>query len=276
VREALQREGIPFVDAQADAVIIIPVMRQGNPADNKTDIGPWRAAWSGLDLEHTLTPVKLDDLKSVIHADTVRMLVDGDDNGLTILATEYKTDRVVLAIFEPDLAAKKVVVTLAGQDAVGRLLLKRTYRVSDGDLGYTSELAAVVALGVLEGRWKAAKTSGFGSTPGSGGTNDAQSAAANPSSSQPAWAAGAPASASGGDPISFVAEFSSLTQWNDIRSQLLDTPGVDDVNISTISARSADVALRYPGGAQSLANAVGGRGLSLINVGTGWVLRSSN
>lgn len=262
VRAALQREGIPFVEAQAEAVTVIPVMRQGNPAEAKTDSGPWRTAWSGLDLEHTLTPVKLDALKPVIHSDTVKMLTDGDDSGLRILASEYKIDRVVLAIFEPDLAAKKVLVTLAGQDAVGPILLTRTYRVSDGDLGYTSELAAVVALGVLEGRWKAIKSQAPGGVD-----------AAYVPSAQPAWAAGGSGTSSSGEAVSFVAEFNSLAQWNDIRTQLLDTPGVDDVNISTMSARSADVALRYPGGVQSLANAVGSRGLTLVNNGTGWVLR---
>ncbi len=265
VRSALQSANIPFIEAQGEPVIVIPVIRQGTPAEAKPDSGPWRAAWTGLDLDHTLTPVKLDELKPVIHSDTVNMLVDGDDNGLRILTSEYNSKRVLLAIFEQDIAAKKVLITLAGQDAVGPILLKRTYRVSDGDLGYTSELAAVVALGVLEGRWKAVQTQGA-----NGATQ-----AAYPSE-QPAWSAGGGASASGaGEPVTFIAEFNSVAQWNDIRTQLLDTPGVDDVNITTMSDRSADVALRYPGGPQSLANAVGGRGLSLFNTGTGWVLRPS-
>jgi hypothetical protein len=263
VRSALQREGIAFVEAQAEPVTIVPVNRQGNPAESKSDTGPWRAAWTGLDLDHTLTPVKLDDLKPVIHNDTVKMMTEGDDNGLRILTSEYKTNRIVLAIFETDLAAKKVLVTLTGQDAVGPFLLKRTYRVSDGDLGYTSELAAVVALGVLEGRWKAMK-----SHPPEAGVQAALPSAA------PSWSAAAPASSSG-EAVAFVAEFNSLAQWNDIRTQLLDTPGVDEMNISTMSARSADVALRFPGGAQGLANAVGGRGLSLLDSGAGWVLRPS-
>ncbi len=265
VRSALQREGIAFVETQAEPVTVVPVMRQGNPAENKSDTGPWRAAWSGLDLDHTLTPAKLETLKPVIHADTVRMLTEGDDNGLRILTSEYKSQRVVLAIFEPDLGAKKVQVTLAGQDAVGPLLLKRTYRVSDGDLGYTSELAAVVALGVLEGRWKATAGRGAGAGP------LAAIQPANPSG-QPAWATGATGT---GDPVSFIVEFTSLAQWNEIRTQLLDTPGVDDVNIAAVSGSSADIALRYPGGIQGLANAVGARGLSLVDNGTGWVLRPS-
>jgi hypothetical protein len=265
VRAALQREGVPFVETQAEAITVVPVLRQGNPSESKSDTGAWRAAWSGLDLDHTLTPVKLDGLKPVIHSDTVKMLSDGDDNGLRILTSEYGTNRIVLAIFESDISAKKVLVTLAGQDAVGPFLLKRTYRISGGDLGYTSELAAVVALGVLEGRWKATR----------GAANSNQNAADSPA--PPAWSAGGATAPTGaGENVSFVAEFTSLAQWNEIRTQLLDTPGVDDLNISTISARTAEVALHFPGGPQGLSNAVGARGLSLLNNGTSWVLRPSN
>lgn len=266
VRSALQSQGVPFVDEQASPVVVIPVLSQGNPPETKSDTSSWRAAWKGLDLTNTLTPVTLDTLKPVIHADTVKMLTDGDDNGLRILSREYNNQRVILAIFETDLTAKKAIVTLAGEDASGPILLKRTYRVSDGDVAYTSELAAVVALGVLEGRWKAVKS---GTTSGV-----AESAALAPE--QPAWAAGdAFSGASGGESVVFIAEFSSPDQWNEIRTQILDTPGVDGVNISSATERNADVALRYPGGAQALANAIGARGLSLINLGSGWVLRST-
>ncbi len=262
VRAALQSQGVPYVDSQAQPVTIIPVLSQGNPAEAKSDTGTWRAAWAGLDLDHTLTPVTLEALKPVIHNDTVKMLTSGDDSALRILSGEYNSERVVLAIFEPDLAAKKVLVTLAGRDAVGPLLLTRTYRVTDGDFAYTSQLAAIVALGVLEGRWKAISTA-------------ATTAAQTPAT--PAWSADGPASSqNGGEPVAFIVEFNSQSQWNDIRTQILDTPGVNDVSISTMTARSADVALQFPGGASALANAVGGRGLSLINVGSGWVLRPSN
>lgn len=266
VRSALQRQGVPFVDVQAEPVVVIPVLSQGNPPEAKSDTSAWRAAWKGLDLTNTLTPVTLDTLKPVIHADTVKMLINGDDSGLRIISREYNTQRVVLAIFETDLAAKKVLVTLAGEDAVGPFLLKRTYRVSDGDVAYTSELAAVVALGVLEGRWKALK---------SGVSSSVDSAAYVPE--QPAWSAGDAFSTTGsGDSVAFVVEFNSPDQWNDIRTQILDTPGVDSVNISAATERNADVALRFPGGATALANAIGARGLSLLNVGGGWVLRSMN
>jgi hypothetical protein len=266
VRAALTREGIAFVDQQAEPVTVVTVMRTDNPAESKPDTSTWHQSWKGLDLEHTLTPVKLEALKPEIHNDTVTMLLTGNDNGMRILAGEYKSDRVVLAIVEPDLSARTMTVTLAGQDAVGPLNLSRVYRISDGDVAYASELAAVVALGVLEGRWKALKAP----------ATFAAVAAPAPAEAPPPWvAAAAPPAAA--DRIGLAVEFSSLAQWNEIRTQLLDTPGVEGLDVMTVSARNADVALSYPGGAQALANALGGRGLNLTDAGgAGWVLRSRN
>ncbi len=262
VRALLQREGIPFVDDQAASVTIVPVLRQGNPPVAKADTSLWRRSWAGLDLTHTVTPVSVAPLKPVIHADTIKMLIEGDDNGLRILTQEYATSLIVLAIVEPDMSGKSMVVTLTGQDAIGPLLLKRTYRISDGDVAYASELAAVVALGVLEGRWKAVK---------GGLTANAATPAAM--SDVPVWAATAGTS---GEPVRVVVEFDSPAQWNDMRAQLLDTSGVEGMEIATLSARNAEVSMRFPGGAAGLAKAVGGRGLALASIGEVWVLRSAN
>jgi hypothetical protein len=254
VRAELSRQSIPFVDEQAPAVSLLTVLLQGNPPAATNDTGLWRRAWTGLDLQHTITPVIVQDLKPVIHSDTVSMLLAGDGNGLRILNDEYGTKLIVMAVAEPDMAAKKLTVTLAGRDAVGPLLLKRTYRVTNGDLAYTSELAAVIALGVLEGRWKAVKSG----------------AAQQASTGAPVWSA---STGGGGEEVKFTAAFVNPGQWNEIRAQLLDTPGVDALEIGTVADRYADVSLRFPGGARSLADALGARGLSLVNTPEGWVLR---
>ncbi len=263
VRSALSQQGIPFVDEQASSVTVVTALRQGNPATVTNDKGVWRRAWTGLDLVHTITPIAVEDLKSTIHSDTVDMLLSGDDNGLRILQEEYGTKLIVVAVAEPDFAAKKLLVTLAGKDAVGPFLLKRSYHISNGDLAYTSELAAVIALGTIEGRWKAVK-SNYAAAPADAGA-----------ASKPVWSPEAMATGNG-DPVSFVAEFAGPDQWNDLRSKLLDTPGVDSMEISTMSDARADVSLRFPGGAASLANALGARGLSFVNTADGWVLRASN
>lgn len=260
VRGLLQSHGIPFVEQQAPTITIVPVSRAAVGADAKPATQAWTNAWKALDLEHTLTPAKLDDFKSTIHNDTVKMLTSGDDSAQRILAGEYRSETVVLAIYEPDQAAKKLNVTLVGLDAAGPLNLTRSYRVPDGDYVYAGEFAAVVSLGILEGRWKAQKSS-----PDPVG-------AADPSASggAPVWAANSAAST--GQEVHLVAEFGSLSQWNEMRTQLLETPGVENLEISTVSSSNADLVLQYPGGPRALANALGARGLRLLETGTGWTL----
>lgn len=247
VRAVLQQEGIPYVEEQAREVIVVPVVRdaQGAP-DTGSASRTWSGVWKGLDLEHTLTPVALQSLKPQIHADTLQMLLDGKGGAERILAGEYGSPYVVVAIAEPDTAAKRLNVTLAGIDAVGVINLKRSYRVFDGDTGYAMELAAVVGQGVLEGRWKAVKS----------GTRKA---------------------VFGGTAVSVQAQYASLAEWRQIRQQLLSVQGIEDMRIESESARSASLTLRYPGGGDELASALYGQGLSLES-GTGgvWVLRTDN
>jgi hypothetical protein len=164
---------------------------------------------------------------------------------------------VVLAIADPDPAAKRLTVTLYGIDGVGGLSLKRSYRVYDGDTAYSMELAAVVGLGVLEGRWKAQKAPPLAA-----------------SSYSPAYSSSS-ANSGGGTAVAMRAQYQSLAEWSEMRRQLLDLPGVEDVRIETESARGADLTLRYPGGARELSSALYGRGLALENGTDRLILRSA-
>ena len=242
VRAVLQQEGIPFVEEQAREVIVVPVVRDANgTVDAGAAARAWTGIWQSLDLEHTLTPLDLQRLKPEIHVDTLKMLMEGR-GGERILAGEYGKPYVVMAIAEPDAAAKRLNVTLVGIDAVGPLNLKRSYKVFDGDTGYAMELAAVVGQGVIEGRWKALKT-GTGTV-------------------------------AHGEEVSIEARYASLGEWSDMRRLLLGLPGLNDLKIETESAQGAGLKLRYPGGATALAAALRGRGLYLESGGGGWVLRS--
>jgi hypothetical protein len=256
VRSVLQQEGIPFIEDQAREIVVVPVVR--NP-DGSIEAGAasraWTAAWMSLDQEHTLAPFSLQAVKGAVNADTLKQAV-ASGGAERVLAAEYGSPYVVLAIAEPDPAARRLNVTLYGIDGVGRLSLKRSYRVYDGDTAYSMEFAAVVGLGVLEGRWKAQKAPPLASS----------------SSYSPAYSS---ANAGGGAPVAMRAQYQSLAEWSEMRRQLLNLPGVEDVRIETESARGADLTLRYPGGASELANALYGRGLALENGTDRLILRSA-
>ncbi|MBX9926316.1 MAG: DUF2066 domain-containing protein, partial [Hyphomicrobiaceae bacterium] len=215
VRNYLSRNGIPYVDEQAPPVMLIPAWRETPGGPLQAGKGPWFDAWSSLDLTHSLAPLRLEGLKPEITADVIKTVVDGGGVTGRAFTGAYRTDSVLVALAEPDTTGKKLMVTLAGQDAVGPFVLKRAYRIQGGDRAYTAELAAVIGLGILEGRWKAAKAGAIGGVD----VTD------------------------GGGSIRLTVEYGSLAEWNDLRGRLLDTDGAYDLEVGTVSARSAEVSV---------------------------------
>lgn len=244
VRQTLTREGVPFIDAMAPQAVLVPILKTAGAARQTG----WTEAWRGLDLTNTLAPLRLEMARPTLHADTVRMLETGDGSADRIMEGEYNAQLVIAAIAEIDSGAKRLHVTLSGVDAVGPVWLKRSYRLSGGDLDYTMELAAVISLGVLEGRWKAVRARARG---------------------------GVEVMAAPGVPLQVQVEFQGLVQWNAIRRQLDDTPGVAGLTVNAVSARGADVALSFPGGGAQLAEVLAPQGLQLRNVGGNWFLKAS-
>lgn len=257
VRALLRREGIPFVDEKAAEVVLIAAVREagklvrdGNAADS------WSGIWRDLDTTHTVTPLRIDTVKPVIHNDTLQMLVTGDDSALRVFASEYGAESVLTAIAEVDRPAGRLNVILAGRDAAGVFNLRRAYRLVDGDVPYTMELAAVISLGIVEGRWKAQRTRYL-----EGGT-----AAVTEGGEVAAVASGAA--------VQIEAEFAGLSDWNRMRETLETTPGVAGIAVAAMSARGADLSLSYPGGGEALADALAARGLSLTDLGGVWLLKN--
>ena len=251
VRDLLRREGVPYIDEQAPRTVLVPVMREAG-GDGKGAFraasGSWNEVWKGLDLENTLTPLKVEALLPAVQSDTIAAFLNGGADAERVLSSEYKSDAVVVALVETDAPGKRIDVTLLGHDSVGAINWKRSYKMADGDVAYAMELASVISLGVLEGRWKAVKSEAWG---------------------------GVEAMSGPGSEIDLEVEFSSLPEWNAIRQKILDTPGVDDVRIGGVSARAAEVRLRYPGGGQPLAGVLARQGISMRNDGAAWLVRSS-
>jgi uncharacterized protein DUF2066 len=245
IRDLLRREGIPFTDEQAPVTILVPVAQAAGgalaPPGEQT---AWTNNWRGLDLENSLTPIKIEALRKDAPATAVAAVASGDPGAARSLAIQYKTDRVLVAVVEPDAATGRLAVTLAGRDAVGSFVLKRQYRVDAADPGYARELAAVVGLRTLEGRWKAINTRGGSTAAGGPGDTD----------------------------LLISVEFRGMAEWQDISRKLSATPGVEELDVAGLSARGARVTLRYVGGAQRLTAELEQRGLSLRSNGGTWVL----
>lgn len=253
VKDLLRRRGVPFLSEQAEPIILVPIYHAPKAAlaplpaayGQSTGARNWFDIWRDLDLVHALTPVKLQALKPQIHPDTISALLNGDRSAYRILTSEYGSQFVVLAIAEPDPSTGRLKVMMVGRDAVDFFTLKQSQRIHD-DLFYASELAAVIGLGVLEGRWKMVMV---GDAAGGNGS--------------------APALA----PVRFVVTFSSAAQWRSIRRRIAGTAGVEQMEVGGLSARGATVFLQYPGGAEQLVQGLTRQGLFLRQAGGGWLLQ---
>ena len=247
IRDMLRRQGIAFTDEQAPVTVVIPVWQGGTPKDQ----AGWTANWKSLDLEYSLTPIKLELLRKDIAPDLVAAVAAGDIGARRTLAAQYKTERLLVAFAGSDAAAGRFTVTLAGTDAVGPFVLARQYRVDPADPGYVRELAAVVGLRIVEGRWKSVHTRSASvdtvAAPGGGGATD----------------------------LLISVEFRGMAEWQDISRKLSGTPGVEELDVAGLSARGARVTLRFPDGAERLAADLAQQGLSLRSTGGTWVLSQS-
>ncbi len=241
VRAELRRQAIPFVDRQAPETKLLTVFNAppagtaGVTRDMTAKEGAklWPDIWADLDLKNALAPLKLQ-----------RRAPPGSPDSLArILAGEFPTEQLIVAVAEPDPAARRLNVTITGRDAIGPVVLKRRYRVDPNDFAYSLELAAVISLGVLEGRWKAKNAP-------SGGASNA-----------------------GLQEVQIWVEFSNLGQWNQRRRILSELPGVQALQTGGLSADGASVVLRYPGGAEGLRSALAGKGLQMEQFDGSWVLR---
>ncbi len=246
VRDLLRREGIPFVDDQAPLLTVIPLWRSA-PTQPPREEAAWTRVWKGLDLDNALTPVKLQQLRNQVRPETINALANGDGSALRALAAEYNTEFVLVALAEPDQTAGRLAVTLAGRDAVGGITLKRPYRIDPRDPGYATELAAVVALRTLEGRWKAIKARG--------------SVMSSTTTATP-----------GDTDLLISVEFRGMSEWQEISRKLSAIPGVEELEVAGLSARGARVTLRFLEGGERLADELAGQGLFLRNSGGNWVL----
>ena len=279
VRRLLDRENIPFLDRQAPPITLVPVYtapkEQGIPEvfEDARGSDTWLYAWRGLDVANSLTPIQLKTLRREVHGDTLKALAGGQASAVRALTAEYKTETIVVAILEPQLDQRKVLVSLAGRDAVANFHLKRTYRLDGPDLAYTAELAAVISLGILEGRWKAINVRRGGGAVASRieASPPPREAPLPVTRPEPASAGLAVAAATAG-PLRISVEFRDMTEWTRISRQLSATPDVTDLDVEGMSGRGARVSLRYPRSAQDLALTLAQNGLILRNTGSGWVL----
>ena len=253
VQAKLRRAGLAFIDTPAPETSLVtiyspPATAGGTPPkDMRAGVGNelWRTIWSELDLKNSVTPLKLRQRARGLKIATIQSVAGGKAGAISALSKLYGQAQIVLAIAEPDLRANRLNVVVAGQDASGVFSLKRQYRIDTDDFAYTLELAAVIAQGVIEGRWKAIQSASLGNRATAQVTQD----------------------------IEIWVQFASFAEWRRLQQILQEAPGVEAFQTGDISANGASVKLRFPGGGEELQRVLAAQGLSLTSYNNNWVLR---
>ncbi len=268
VRQMLTQNGIAFVDSPAAETTVVAVYRPPQMVGGATvpsayqgrnGARVWRTVWGGLDLKNAIAPARLARPARGLTAQVADAVIANRADGIAALAKAYGAPRVVLALLQPDLSAKRITFWLAGQDAVGPFAIKRSLRFEPADFDYTVELAAVISHGILEGRWKAV-------TPPA----NAAAAAASAPGGGATWQ---PLPGGNGGVFDIRVQFATLRDWTRIRRVLETLPGATNVALNGLSTREAQVAVTFPAGAQRLTSTLAQNGLTLEQVGAQWVLR---
>lgn len=245
VRKLLSGEGIAITDQQGERITVLPVYVAKGKIDH-SGRDPWRGAWNRLDLENAIVPVKLARIKPSFTRETLSGILGGDLKAFVELRDTYKAKKLVLAIAEPASDGKTLTTRLFGVDRVGSVSLARNDPVYNGNVKSAAYEAAEIALGIFEGRWKLMQA------PRGGAGGDATPA-----------------------DVAVIVEFTGIREWKEIRGRLVKIPGVQGLDIKSLSARTAQLAFRFPGGAEGLARAVPAHGLSMHGAGNAWILRGN-
>lgn len=243
VRDILNRFNLPFTDQQAPQVLMLPVMVEAG-AIKSTD-NPWFVALEGIDGENGLTPIKLAPPRQDISPSMVNDLANHSQGLFETLKYQYRAEKLVLAVAEVDGLATQLNLRLVGHDAVGNFSWQRSFRIYGRDTAYAADMAAKVALKVIEGRWKTVRLESQGAL-----------------SAEPATI----------ETLSITAQFSGLKEWQEMRRRLQQVPGLQTLDVKSLNARGADLSVDFSGGAERLAKAAQSQGLALEDRGGSLVL----
>ena len=258
VKELLASLGIPTSEERAPMISILPLVIDGNKVKSLNE--PWRQAWLDLDLSHGLTPANVLQPRPELEAGMVRAVLAGDAGAFAAVQRDYGSAPLIIAVGQK-VDGGRFVTRLAGTDGVGRINYGRGDKAS-GTAPKAAQEAASFAYAVLENRWKATRAS-----------PDPVAAPANYQEGMPPPEA-APQQGEPGRLVTAVVVFAGLKEWQQIRGRLAQVPGLQRLEVNSLSARTASITFDYAGSLGHLQQVLGQSGFSFENREEAFVLRA--
>jgi hypothetical protein len=259
VKELLASLGIPTSEERAPMISILPLVIDGNKVKSLNE--PWRQAWLDLDLSHGLTPANVLQPRPELEAGMVRAVLAGDAGAFAAVQRDYGSAPLIIAVGQK-VEGGRFVTRLAGTDGVGRINYGRSDKVA-GTAPRAAQDAASFAYAVLENRWKA--------------TRAAPDPVAAPVNYQEGGMPAPQAAPQQGEPgrlVTAVVVFAGLKEWQQIRGRLAQVPGLQQLEVNSLSARTASITFDYAGTLGHLQQVLGQNGFSFENREEAFVLRA--
>ncbi len=246
VRALLRRAGVGIITERAPRILIVPVWQTAE-GPVLWQPNPWLEAWRGLDAEEALVPVIIPagdetDRQTLTAEDALA----GDAGKLEALKLRYDTEAVLVAVAGPK-GKNAVRAVMTGNSPVGRIAFDKTYIAESDGIEEATRMAARRFHEVMTWKWK-------------------KKVAARRQAAAAARAARTR--------LQVIVPFNSLREWQQIRARLASTPGVTDVDVSSLSGTSAVVNLSATMSIDQLRAALQASRLHLGQSGGRWYVQA--
>lgn len=223
IQQLLTQAGIRFSDRQAPATLIVPIYKDGDSLAI-AEQNPVMQGWRALDLAGGLTPVKLPTGNIAEQGVDLGAVVAGTPDAVSALRHLYEVDFVLVNTCEASDTAQALTCTLDGEGPGGLVQFSEQF-AGAGDPDAAAQSQARQMLAKLEDSYKE----------------------------------GAPNQLSGnrdGLAVDVYAPFSSVGEWQTLRSRLTTLPGIGDIEVLSLNARGAFLTLYYAGTMEDLVGAM--------------------
>ena len=262
VKELLASYNLGVSEARAPMISVLPIVLEGDAVKSEGPEG-WRQAWLDLDLSHGMVPANVLQPRPELTAKSVKAILSGDEAALSEIKSAYGDPPLVIAVGQ---AAEggKFITRLVGADGAGAINFGRTDTVGPGGVKVAARDAASTAFAILEDRWKTTQGEQPPATDVKQGVAPGQEVPQEKERPQGEVARNVVAK----------VEFSGLKNWQEMRGKLMNVPGIQALEVNSLSARTASISFEYAGSLGKLQKELEQNGFSFENGEESFVLRS--
>jgi Uncharacterized protein conserved in bacteria (DUF2066) len=239
--------GVKVGGEQGPSFLVLPIWKSAT-GDVLWEDNPWRQAWINLRAEQSQVPVivplgDFDDTELL----SVKDVLSEDAVKLEALRKRYDVRKVIIAFAEPA-ENGSVRARMTGDSPLGKLTFDKTY---DGETGRVEESAGLAAQ-----RFHAVMLEKFKS--GQARVVERKR----------------PVEGADRQTINVRIPFAGPSDWNGLRSRILSTPGVTGLDVNSLGADGAVVALTFVGTPDDMGRSMQASGLNLQRADGGWRIDS--